>query len=65
MTLNYIDHIMKSKDKVFKKNNKDAYLSDDGFSLGIAYLLKILDQIKSFNSLNWFDSMKEKFMKDM
>ena len=42
LTLKYIEHIQKSKDKVFKKNNKDAFLSDDGFSLGIAYLLKIL-----------------------
>lgn len=64
LTLNYIEHIQKSKDKIFKKNNKDAFLSDDGFPLGIAYLLKILNQIDTFNGLNWFESMKEKFLKD-
>lgn len=42
--LNYIENLQKSKDKIFKKNNKDAFISDDGFPLGIAYLLKILDQ---------------------
>lgn len=65
LTLNYIEHIQKSKDKLLKKNNKDAFLSDDGFPLGIAYLLKILDQNNTFNGLNWFESMKEKFNKDM
>lgn len=43
LTLNYIEHIQKAKDRIFKKNNKDAFISDDGFPLGIAYLLKVLD----------------------
>lgn len=65
LTLNYIDHVQKAKDKLLKKNNKDAFLSDDGFPLGIAYLLKILDQIDLFGSLNWFDSMNAKFNRDI
>ena len=65
LTLNYIDHVQKAKDKLLKKNNKDAFLSDDGFPLGVAYLLKILNQIDLFGSLNWFDSMNAKFMKDI
>ena len=64
LTLNFIEHVQRGKEKIFKKNNKDAFLSDDGFALGIAYLLKILDQIDNFNSLNWFDHMNEKFDKD-
>ena len=43
LTLNFIEHVQKGKDRIFKKNNKDAFLSDDGFALGMAYLLKILD----------------------
>lgn len=43
LTLNYIEHIQKAKDRIFKKNNKDAFLSEDGFPLGLAYLLKILN----------------------
>jgi WASH complex subunit 7 len=43
LTLNYIEHIQKAKDKIQKKNNKDAFISDDGFPLGMAYLLKILN----------------------
>lgn len=65
VTLNFVDHVMRGKDKIFKKNNKDAFISDDGFALGIAYLLKILDQIEQFNALNWFQHMKEKFDRDI
>jgi len=41
--LNYIEYIKKGKEKIFKKNNKDAFISEDGFPLGLAYMLKILD----------------------
>ncbi len=64
LTLNYIEHVQRGKDKIFKKNNKDAFISDDGFALGVAYLLKILDQIEAFNSLNWFQHMQAKYDKD-
>jgi WASH complex subunit 7 len=43
LTLNYIEYVQRGKDKIFKKNNKEAFISDDGFPLGVAYLLKILD----------------------
>jgi predicted phosphoribosyltransferase len=39
---------MRGKDKIFKRNNKEAFISDDGFALGSSYLLKILDQTESF-----------------
>jgi WASH complex subunit 7 len=65
VTLNFVEHVQRGKDKIFKKNNKDAFISDDGFALGIAYLLKILDQIDLFTSLNWFQHMKDKFDRDI
>ena len=64
LTLNYIEYIKKGKEKIFKKNNKDAFISEDGFPLGLAYMLKILDQIEAFEGLNWFEHMKQKFKKD-
>lgn len=51
-----------SKEKLNKKNNSGAAFSDDGFSMGIAYILKLLDQYHDFDSLHWFQSVKEKFV---
>jgi len=57
VSLNFIEHVQRGKDKIFKKNNKDAFISDDGFALGMAYLLKILQQTEQYDSLNWFQHM--------
>lgn len=57
LTLSYIEHVQKNKEKLTRRNNRDCFISDDGFPLGVAYLLKILDQEDKFNGLNWFKSM--------
>ena len=45
--------------------NVDGFISDDGFPLGLAYMLKILGQTEKFASLNWFDSMLKKLQTDL
>lgn len=47
-----------------KNKNVGGFISDDGFPLGIAYLLKILNQSEKFAGLNWFNSMIHKLDKD-
>lgn len=65
LTLNYITHMQIAKDKKqFKgKRNKEAvtFFTDDGFAIGIAYILKLLDQNMDFDSLHWFDSVTTQF----
>ena len=35
--------------------------SIDGVYLGVAYILKLLDQYRDFDSLHWFDAVRESF----
>ena len=65
LTINYIDHVQKGNEKIMSKTkNVGGFISEDGFPLGVAYLLKILNQSEKFAGLNWFDSMLAKLKKD-
>ena len=59
LTITYIDNAINAKDNLLKKNKTEegAYFSDDGFMVGICYLLKIFSCDKKFESLNWFPSV--------
>lgn len=61
LMINYVETLIVAKDKLFKKNIKEAYISDDGFVLGIVYILKVFKQESLFDSLHWFNSSIEKF----
>ena len=43
------------------KNDEEAFFSDDGFIMGLCYLLKVYHIDKLFESLNWFNSVIEKY----
>jgi WASH complex subunit 7 len=60
LTVNYIEHILIAKDKLNKKNREGGVFTDDGFPMGLIYILKMLDQITDFNSLNWYTSIRTK-----
>lgn len=49
------------KEKLNKKNSSGAAFTDDGFAIGVSYILKLLDQHTDFDSLHWFQSVREKF----
>ena len=52
-------------DKTKRSGSKQvAYFTDDGFAIGLAYILAILKQDAQFESLHWFDSIKEKLSLD-
>lgn len=55
---------MSCKEKVNKKNKVGASFTDDGFVMGVAYILKLLDQYSEFDTLHWFQSVQEKYNKE-
>ena len=61
LTINYIEHIIAAKEKMNKKNKDDAFFTDDGLAMGIAYILRVLDQWNLFDSLHWFQSVREMY----
>ncbi|XP_043943762.1 WASH complex subunit 4 [Protopterus annectens] len=64
LTLNFVEHSISCKEKLNKKNKVGAAFTDDGFAMGVAYILKLLDQYQEFDSLHWFQSVQEKYMKE-
>ncbi|XP_021113967.1 WASH complex subunit 4 [Heterocephalus glaber] len=65
LTLNFVEHSISCKEKLNKKNKIGAAFTDDGFAMGVAYILKLLDQYQEFDSLHWFQSVREKYLKEM
>ncbi|UYV81128.1 KIAA1033 [Cordylochernes scorpioides] len=64
LTLNFVEHSISCKERMSKKNKTGAAFTDDGFAMGVAYILKLLDQYQEFDSLHWFQSVRDKCLND-
>ncbi|KAF7702037.1 WASH complex subunit 4 [Silurus meridionalis] len=65
LTVNFVEHSISCKENLNKKNKSGAAFTDDGFAMGVAYILKLLDQYQEFDSLHWFQAVREKYKKEM
>ncbi|XP_019865702.2 WASH complex subunit 4 [Aethina tumida] len=64
LTINFIEHSLSNKDRLNKKNKTECAFTDDGFALGLAYIIELLDQESQLSSLHWFHSIQRKFKND-
>lgn len=65
LSLSWMEASARAKEMMHKKNRSmDAYYTDDGFAMGTAFVLEILEQNRQFDNLNWFLSLQNKFVAD-
>lgn len=67
LTINFVDYIINCKERVVSRSSAGrfgALISDDGFPMGVAFLLTVLNQTKEFNKLEWFKQVREKLELD-
>lgn len=66
ITLNYIEYIIAAKENMNKKTKElGTCFTDDGFAMGLAYILRLLNQNTEFNSLSWFKAVHQKFSSEL
>jgi len=64
LSITFVDAFIHTKNTLTNKNMNQVYFCDDGFPIGLAYLLKVFRQKENFEGLNWFDSVIEKYAKN-
>ncbi|XP_028966639.1 WASH complex subunit 4 [Galendromus occidentalis] len=65
LTLNFVEHIVQSRERLSRKQKNDAIFSDDGFAIGVAFALRLTKQFTNFDSLHWFNSVDEKYIEEL
>lgn len=53
LIMNYIDNRVKEKLKMYKKDQSKCSLFEDGFAVGLIYILSMLNQLGEFHELGW------------
>jgi WASH complex subunit 7 len=67
LTVNFVTHLFSAKQRIGRQGRQGdgALFCDDGFAMGVAYVLKLLDLEQAFLSLHWFDAVKAHYMNEL
>ncbi|XP_075262922.1 WASH complex subunit 4-like isoform X1 [Convolutriloba macropyga] len=65
LMINFVEHMKAAREQLMKKSKTGALFTDDGFAMGVSFVLAFLNQNPDFDSLHWFDSIDFKWKKDM
>jgi hypothetical protein len=58
LTMSFIESFKAGRDQLDKAHRgKEAWFADDGFSIGVAFVLAVLNQERAFDALHWFDAI--------
>ncbi|KAG9509637.1 WASH complex subunit 4, partial [Fragariocoptes setiger] len=69
LTINFVHHIVSSKDRLSSRiasNDRliGGSISDDGFAMGVAFVLVIFNEWSRFNGLQWFEEVSHEIATD-
>jgi WASH complex subunit 7 len=64
LAINFVEHILAGKEKL-QIRKPGGFFTDDGFAMGIAYILKLFDQESQFKALHWFEEVQNKFSQEI
>lgn len=60
LTMNYVEYmIILKEDLAGLPRSRCHQYTEDGFTMGLVYLLTVLEQISGFNSLHWFSTVDQ------
>lgn len=65
LTINFVETMVQAKDLMYKNTRRrESYFTDDGFAIGVAYILAILNQGEAFDALHWFEEVTHKYQEE-
>ena len=60
LTISHAEHAVLSKQNMHRNRAGAAAFTDDGFAVGVAYLMRLLQQVSDWQSLHWFPAVRRK-----
>ncbi|GBG30766.1 WASH complex subunit 4 [Hondaea fermentalgiana] len=66
LTVHFVESLMSGEDQLSRSHQgREAFFTDDGFAVGVAYMLTILGETEEFSALLWFASLQQAFAQDI